>query len=63
MPDRQDIPDDVRELLRDAWTLISAWRKGLRFDNAKTTDWRNRFSAVIGARDEFGDLPDSDDVP
>lgn len=55
--------DEERELLRDAWTLISAWRKGLKFDNAKTVDWRNRFHAIMGARDGFGDLPDADDVP
>lgn len=55
--------EDTKELLRDAWTLISAHRKGLTVDPAKVADWRQRFRARIGASDGFGDLPDTDDVP
>lgn len=55
-----ELPDDVRELLRDAWTLISRQRE----TDAKIIDWRNRFRERFGRNeDSFGDLPDADDVP
>ena len=55
-----DIPDDVRELLRDAWTLISRQRGR----DPKIIDWRARFRARFGRDDDtFGDVPDADDVP
>ena len=52
-----------RELLRDAWTLISAHRKGIRVDESKVRDWVERFRSHVRSLDGFGDLPDSDDVP
>ena len=59
MPIGDDIPDDVRELLRDAWTLISRQR----INDAKENDWRERFRNRLGLTDSFGDRPDADDVP
>jgi hypothetical protein len=59
VPIGDDIPDDVRELLRDAWTLISRQR----INDAKENDWRERFRARLGLTDSFGDRPDADDVP
>ena len=55
-----DIPDDVRELLRDAWTLISRQRGR----DSKVIDWRDRMRARLNhVADDFGDKPDADDVP
>ena len=59
MRNTDDIPDDVRELLRDAWTLISRQRE----TDAKIIDWRERFRARFVFTGGFGDRPDSDDVP
>lgn len=59
MPNADELPDDVRELLRDAWTLIS--RQRIR--DALTDSWRERFYARFGRGDAFGDLPNADDVP
>lgn len=61
MPNDFDVPEDVRELLRDAWTLISRNRDD---DDPKFRDWRERFHARLGVDpSRFGDDPDTDDVP